>query len=97
MVGAVQSRVLNEDIETVEESPRGRAAACVDLSGGGDGSLLFLTSFGNKRMPESDLMHDYAGNWTGGAPSAHSPAVHVPWGAARYTNGAGKRPIAFSG
>ena len=40
VVGSVQSRVLNEDVETVEESLRGRAAACVDLSGVRNNSLL---------------------------------------------------------
>jgi hypothetical protein len=40
VIGSVQSRVLYEDVKTVEESLRGRAAACVDLSGVRNNSLL---------------------------------------------------------
>jgi hypothetical protein len=40
VVRPVEPRVLNKNIETVKESSRGRAAACVDLGGVRDSSLL---------------------------------------------------------
>jgi hypothetical protein len=62
VVRPVESRILDKDVKTVEESSRGRAAACVDLSGVGDRSLLKKLKLRNQRKPESDLAHDYGGN-----------------------------------
>ena len=62
VVRPIQPRVLNEDIKTVEERPRGRAAASIGLSGVRDSSLLFDRSVAIKTKRESDLMHDYGGN-----------------------------------
>ncbi len=40
VVGSIQPRVLNEDIETVEERPRRRATSCIGLNGVLNGILL---------------------------------------------------------
>ena len=41
VIVSVQPAVLDENVETVEEGPRRRAAAGVNLSGVRDGSLLY--------------------------------------------------------
>jgi len=43
MIRSVQARVLDQDVETVEERPSGRAAARINLNGVRDGSLLRMS------------------------------------------------------
>jgi hypothetical protein len=63
VVYSIQTGVLDQNIEAVEERPSRRAAAGVGLSGVNDNSLLLgVWSIGNKTKRENDLMHDYGGN-----------------------------------
>ena len=41
VVGSVKARVLNKNVKAVEERPRGRAAACIDLRDVGDSFLPY--------------------------------------------------------
>jgi hypothetical protein len=63
VVRSIQPRVLDQNIEAVEERPGGRAAVSIDLSDVGDnqaplGKRVSVT----KTKRESDSMHDYGGN-----------------------------------
>ena len=62
MPNAIEPRVFDENIEAVDEGTGRRAASGIGLGRGGDCCLLELWSLRIKRMPESDLLHDYGGN-----------------------------------
>jgi hypothetical protein len=92
VVRAIQPRVFDENVEAVEERPRGRAAAGFGLSYVRDSSLL-VQSVNSKPMPESDLTHDYGGNenWRFRLKSRHQMDRYVRE-VPRYTKGGGIGP-----
>jgi hypothetical protein len=62
VVHSIQPRVLDQNIEAVQERPSRRVATGVGLGGVNDNSLLSVKSVANKIKRESDPMHDYGSN-----------------------------------
>ena len=62
----IETRVLDEDVQTVQECTRRRAAVSIGLCHVGNKlAPVELRVFTHKPMLESDRMHDYGGNWPG--------------------------------
>lgn len=63
---AIEARVLYQDIEAMQKRARGRATICIGMGHiGNKPAPVELRGLAHKPKLESDLMHDYGGNWPG--------------------------------
>ena len=72
MFNSIQPGVLDENVEAVEESARSRAPVGIGLGSDGNIHSLEIKRLRCKRMPESDLVHDYGSNWPKALAAEHA-------------------------